>query len=467
MPTHAIRFDSRMSDSDALMWTIESDPVLRSTIIAVAVFDTEPDRARLIERMERGSRLVPRLRQRVVGSPLSLAPPRWEFDPNFDLSYHLRFWRAPEGGTLHDVLRLAAPMAMQGFDRARPLWEMVVVDGLAEGRSGMILKLHHAITDGVGAVKIAAVLFDFEREPGQAQEPTPDPPPVHVMNRLERFRDAFEHERRRQAGILDRALPNLISGAASFVQDPVGRARRSAEVAGSVVRMLAPANAPLSPIMTGRSLSVNFEVLSLPLAEAKAVAKAAGTRLNDFFLAAVLGGLRRYHEQHHAAPARLRTSMPINIRDEQTGDVAGNRFAPARFTVPLQIKDPTERMKVVHALVGQVRAEPALALVDPLALVLRRAPAFVATGLFGSLLRSVDVITSNVPGIPVPIYLAGAQMLSQFPFGPRSGAAINITLLSYLDQIHVGVNTDPAAVPDQAVFAACLTDGFDELLKLA
>jgi diacylglycerol O-acyltransferase len=212
---------------------------------------------------------------------------------------------------------------------------------------------------------------------------------------------------------------------------------------------------------------VRFDTLTIPLPEAKAVAKQAGGRLNDFFIAGVLGGLRQYHEQHRTAPDRLRTSMPINIRDEKSGDVAGNRFAPARFTVPLQIKDPIERMKAIHAIVGQVRAEPGLALVDPMAMILRRAPALVATGLFGSLLRSIDVITSNVPGIPVPIYLAGAQMLSQFPFGPRSGAAINVTLLSYLDQIHIGINTDPAAVPDDAEFQTCLSDGFDELLKLA
>jgi WS/DGAT/MGAT family acyltransferase len=449
------------------MWTIESDPTLRSTIIGVAVFDSEPDRARLIEKMERGSRMVPRLRQRVVGNPLSVAPPRWEVDPNFDLSYHLRFWRAPEGGTLQDVLTLAEPMAMQGFDRARPLWEMVIVDGLADGRAASILKLHHAITDGVGAIKIATVLFDFEREPSTDPGPMPDPPEVHVMNRVERFRDAFDHERRRQAGILQRLLPNVAGGIGALAQDPAGRTRRTGEIASSVARMLAPASAPLSPVMTGRSLSVDLDTLSLPLPDAKAAAKGAGGRLNDFFVAAVLGGFRRYHEHHDAAPEFLRMSMPINIRTEQTADVAGNRFVPTRFPIPLQIKDPAERIRAVNALVGQVRAEPALALVDPLASVLKRMPNFLATGLFGSMLRSVDVITSNVPGIPIPIYLAGAQMVSQFPFGPRSGAATNITLLSYLDQIHVGVNTDPAAVPDPEVFQSCLQEGFDELLKLA
>lgn len=461
-----MRFEHRMSDSDALMWTIEKDPVLRSTIAAVAVFDSEPDRGKLIEKIERGTRLVPRLRQRVISNPLSIAPPRWEVDPYFDLSYHLRFWRAPDSGTLQDVLRMAEPIAMQGFDRARPLWEMVIVDGLAEGRSAAILKLHHAITDGVGAVKIAAVLFDFERRPSADPGPMPEAPPVHVMNQLERMRDAFEHERRRQLGIARRVAPAVAGAVVSLARDPAGRAARVAEVATSVGRMMAPASQPLSPIMTGRSLSIHLDTLSVPLAEAKASAKRAGGRLNDFFVAAVLGGFRRYHQQHGSAPELLRMSMPVNVRTEETSDVAGNQFAPTRFLVPLQIEDPLERMRAVNALVGQIRAEPALSLVDPLASLLKRMPTFLSTGLFGSMLRSVDVITSNVPGIPIPIYLAGAQMVSQFAFGPRSGAATNLTLLSYLDQLHIGINTDPAAVPDREVFRACVQDGFDDLLKL-
>jgi diacylglycerol O-acyltransferase len=462
-----MRFERRMSDSDALMWTIEKDPVLRSTIVAVAVFDAPPERGLLIEKMERGSRLVPRLRQRVVSNPLSIAPPRWEVDPYFDLSYHLRFWRAPAEGGLDDVLRIAEPVAMQGFDRARPLWEMVIVDGLADDRAAAILKLHHAITDGVGAIKIASVLFDFERSPGGSPDPMPEPPETHVMNQLERARDALDHEARRQLGIARRILPTAMRAVAAAAGDPVGRAGRVAEVASSVGRLMAPASNAMSPVMTGRSLSVHLDTVSVPLAEAKAAAKRAGGRLNDFFVAAVLGGFRRYHERHGASPELLRMSMPINVRTDETSDLAGNQFAPARFPVPLQIEDPLERMRSVNALVGQIRAEPALALVEPLASVLKRLPASLSTGLFGSMLRSIDLVTSNVPGIPVPIYLAGAQMVSQFAFGPRTGAAANLTLLSYLDQVHVGVNTDPAAIPDADVFKACLQDGFDEVLKLA
>ncbi len=181
-----IRFGNRMSDSDALMWRIEKDPQLRSTITAVCVFDREPDRDRVLERFERASRVIPRLRQRVVSAPLSPAPPRWVVDPDFDLRYHLRWVRAPGEGTLRDLLDLAEPLAMQGFDRARPLWEFTVVEGLAGGRSGLVQKVHHSVTDGVGGMELAASLLDLERDPeggppaaaDAPEAPAPERPPA-------------------------------------------------------------------------------------------------------------------------------------------------------------------------------------------------------------------------------------------------------------------------------------------------
>jgi diacylglycerol O-acyltransferase len=463
--TEMMRFEDRMSDSDALMWSIEKDPTLRSTITTALVFDRAPDRARLVERMERACRLVPRLRQRVVANTYSIAPPRWETSRDFDLEYHLRWMRAPAEGGLEGLRRIAEPIAMQGFDRARPLWEMTVVEGLADGRAGVILKIHHAITDGVGGVKLAMNVFDLERDPAQA-DPMPQDPEIHVMNQMERMRDAIDHERRRQLGIAKRAVPAVAGGVARLLSDPGATTRRVVEVLGSVGRMLAPASTPLSPVMTGRSLSVRLDTLSVPLADAKAAAKAAGGKLNDFFVAATIGGFRRYHNVHGARPESLRMSMPINLRDATTADLAGNQFAPVRFVVPIQIEDPRERMQTLRRLVAEQRAEPAMALIDPLASVVKRLPTSISTGLLGSMMRAVDFVTSNVPGIPIPLYLGGAQMESQFPFGPLAGAAVNVTLLSYLDQLHIGVTIDPAAVPDISVLHTCLQDGFDEVLKV-
>ncbi|MEY2449591.1 MAG: diacylglycerol O-acyltransferase / wax synthase, partial [Acidimicrobiaceae bacterium] len=382
-----MRFENRMSDADALMWTIEKDPLLRSTITSVAVLDQSPDRDRLVESLDRATRLVPRLRQRVVANPMSIAPPRWEFDPNFDIAYHLRWMKAPGDGGLRALLDVAQPIAMQGFDRARPLWEFVVVDGLAEGRAGLIIKVHHAITDGVGAVKIAMHLFDLERDVSLDRGPMPEEPTIHVMNQLERVRDALDHERRRQTGIARRSAASITTAAAGAAADAPGALRQLGATVASIGRMLAPATTPLSPIMTGRSLSVHFETITVPLAELKSAAKKAEGKLNDAFVAGITGGLRRYHQKHGADVEALRMSMPINIRNDDTADLAGNQFAPARFTIPIAIDDPIDRMLATRELVAQPRGETSLSLDAPLAGIFYRIPASGTTGFFGSLLR--------------------------------------------------------------------------------
>ena len=456
------RFEHRMSDSDALMWTIEKDPLLRSTIMAVALLDQAPDHARLRDKIERGLRMIPRLRQRVVSNPLSVAPPRWEVDPHFDLDYHLRHVRCPGEGSLRDLLDLAAPLAMQGFDRARPLWEFTVVEGMADGRAALIQKVHHSVTDGVGGMELALMLLDMERDPSA------DPGPLEPLSDAERptpgdlLRSGLDHVRRRQLGIARRT----VAAAPAAAQDVVGTARAAVETARSLGRLLTPVTNPLSPIMGGRSLSVHFDLLTAPLAETKAAAKKADGKLNDAFVAAVAGGLDRYHRRHGTSVDALRMTMPINIR--AAGDaMGGNAFVPARFPVPMGIDDPIERMRAIRGLVDEQRAEPALAFTDAIAGVLNRLPTGAVTQLFGSMLKGIDFVTSNVPGAPFPVYLAGSKVEANFAFAPLAGAATNVTLLSYLDELQVGVNTDPAAVPDPDVFLACLQEGFDEIRKVA
>ena len=180
-------------------------------------------------------------------------------------------------------------------------------------------------------------------------------------------------------------------------------------------------------------------------------------------MAAVAGGLARYHRRHGAETDALRMSMPINIRVAGGDTVAGNQFVPARFPIPLTIDDPIERMAALRQLVGEQREEPALAITEPIAGVLNRLPLSMTTALFGSLLKGIDIVTSNVPGVPFPVYLCGAAVEANFAFGPMAGAAANITLLSYVDEVHVGINTDPAAVPDPEVFVECIDEGFAEV----
>jgi WS/DGAT/MGAT family acyltransferase len=455
------KFEGRMSDTDALMWTVEKDPLLRSTIMAIALLDQAPDHDRVVDKIDRGVRMIPRLRQRVVSPPFGVAPPEWIYDHNFDLNYHLRFVRAPGDGTLRDLLDMAAPLAMQGFDRARPLWEFTVIEGLADGRAAMVQKVHHAVTDGVGGIELALMLLDAERNPGPDATPLPAMEPAERPSPMKLLRDGVQHEIRRQLGIARRTAGS-VPGA---VGDAPNAARSTAETLQSLVRMLAPANTPLSPIMGGRSLSVRFDVLTVPLGETKAAANRVGGRLNDAFVAGVAGGLSRYHQRHGQAVDALRMSMPISIRTAESETLGGNQFVPARFPVPMNIDDPIARMAAVRELVAAQKAEPALALTMPIAGILNRLPTTLVTGLFGGMLKGVDFVTSNVPGAPFPVFLGGAKVEGNFALGPLAGAAINITLLSYLDELQIGVNSDPAAVPDPEVLLECLAEGFEEIRK--
>ena len=141
-----------LSQTDAIMWMVESDPLLRSTILGVALLDRMPDWAGLVDRVDRTTRLVPNLRRKVVKPPLHPNLLRWEVDPDFDLSYHVRHVALPAPAGVQQVIDFARHTAMQGFDRARPLWEFTLIDGLEGGGAALVMKVHHVLTDGVGSV---------------------------------------------------------------------------------------------------------------------------------------------------------------------------------------------------------------------------------------------------------------------------------------------------------------------------
>lgn len=460
-----VKFEHRMSDADALMWAIEKDPMLRSTITTVVVLEGDVDRDAVWRAFDRTSRVVPRLRQRVRSHPMSLAPPRWEVDPNFDLGYHLRFARATGAGTMQDLLSMAQPMAMQGFDRARPQWECTVVDGMDDGCNALIMKIHHAVTDGVGGVRLMLELFDLERD--AAERPMAEPPPVHVMNQMERFADAFSHQTRRQLGIVKRLVTDGAGNVAGMLGDPPGTYETSSELVASVARVLRPAGAPLSPLMTGRSLSNHLETITLPLDRAKKAGKRIGGTLNDTFVTGMARGLQRYHGDHGVPVDVLRMGMPINIRTPGGPEIAGNAFVPARFEIPLDADDPLQLMRDIRSKMVAARDEPANDLVELLSNVLNRLPTTVVTQIFGTMMKGLDFQASNVPGAPVPLYLHGVEVQSVFPFGPLAGSATNVTLLSYQNDLNIGINVDPAAVPDTDAYLGCIRSAYDEILALA
>jgi WS/DGAT/MGAT family acyltransferase len=458
------RFAHHMSDEDALMWHIEKDPVLRSTIVAVARLDQAPDWDRLRTRFERATLLIPRLRQRVLSPPLRIGPPRWTNDAGFDLDFHMRRFRLPPPGDTRTLLDVVGPIATASFDRARPLWECTVLEGLDGDGAAMVMKVHHAITDGVGGMELLLHLVDFERG---APEPDDRPavPPAEHPSAFSLVLDSIEHTRRRVLGVARRLPTTAARGAKEAITDPQRALTGVIETARSIGRTLAPASKPLSPMMTQRGLGRRLDVFDVPLDDVKRAAKAGEGSVNDAFVAAVLGGMAAYHAHHGAPVDALRMTIPISLRTSSDAP-GGNKFAPARFPVPATIDDPRERMQAVGGLVRGWRAEPALAMTGQLALVLNRLPTTMTTALFGAMLKCSDFVTTNVPGSPIPVFVGGAQVERFYAFAPPSGASVNVALISHCDQCCIGVVTDSSAVPDPDVLVRCLRAGFDEVTAL-
>lgn len=460
----ARQFATHLSDSDALMWTIERDPCLRSTIVAVQLLDRSPVWDSLVRRFEEAGDLIPRLRQRVVETPLRLAPPRWELDEFFDLGFHLRRTVAPAPGDPRTVFDIAELMAMTAFDKDRPLWEFTLVEGLADGRAAFIQKVHHSVTDGVGGIALARLLLDDKRR-RRAHRPRVGPPNPPHTNGLQSLAGSLAGEVRSAARTSMRAAQALPGVTAWAVTNPGRGATTAARQLRSVGKLLAPVTKPSSPIMTERGLSRRFDAFDIPLDAIRAAAHVAGGSLNDAFLAAIAGGMRRYHEQHGAPVAALRVTMPINLR--RPGDPAGsNRFTPARFTLPVATVDAAARMGELGQLARAWRKEPSLPLTDVIAGVLNRLPGAAATAVLASMLKAIDFVATNVPGLQQPAFLAGALVERQYAFAPTSGAAFSVALVSHVDQCCLGINADTSAVPDPELLTACLREGFDEVLSI-
>lgn len=416
------------------MWSIETDPRLRSTIVTLILLDRSPDWNEVLDRFEFLSRTVPVFRQRVVSS-VRPAPPRWEADPDFDLAFHVRRVTAPAPGTLETLLEMARIAAMAGFDRAHPLWEVTLVDGLQDGGAVLLCKLNHALTDGVGAIEMARTLFDRVEALGDRQVPLRQP-------------------------IWDSSL-SAAPGLADVIRHPVRMLTTASSTAVSILRTARPSSRPASPEMRERSTIRRLAVHSIPKESLRRAGNMAGGSLNDAFIAAIAGGLRQYKEKHGMAVADLIAMMPIDIR-MPTDPVGGNRATLMRFDLPA-IGDPGQRIAVIHDQTSRARNERSLAYTQLIAAALNVAPGRYVR----SMLRRVDFIASDVAGFPMPVALAGAVVQAQYAFSPTMGSAVNVTLLSYVDTCAIGINVDARAIPDVDAFHDCLVRGFDEVLRLA
>jgi diacylglycerol O-acyltransferase / wax synthase len=464
----ASTMEQRMGAFDAVMWNVEDDPVLRSVIVAMIVLDAEPDIETATDRIERMTLAVPKLRQRVVGNPVSMVPPRWEFDPNFDLMYHLRWVASPRNdGSLRPALNLAQQMAEQDFDRKRPLWEMALMTGLPNGQAVLIVKIHHAITDGMGGLALAAALIDLSRKPTTDLGEKPAAPTGSILGLPQRLTSGVSFEAKRFATTSKVAVTGLGGLALKTVKDPLGTAADAAAFASSAGRLLAPASTPESPIMTGRSLSCYFDYLDSSFADLRAASKAGGGTINDVFMTVVTRGLYRYHERHGNAVPGLRVNMPINLRTGAEDDQGGNRWVPARVILPVDVPDVAEHMRALQPVLRQAVSEPALMLSDQVYRLLVRLPTAAATSLSAGLMKGTDFAATNLPGPPMAVYFAGAKVLSFLPFAPRGGAALNVAMMTYAGRAQFAVNIDEQAVADPEELMADLQAALDEVLATA
>lgn len=449
-----------LRDTDTFTWYMEADPLLRSTVVSVVVLDGRPDADLLTERIDRACRLVPGFRDKVVQAPLRLANPRWVEDDAFDLGYHVRHIAAPEPGRLADVLEYACRAGMAGFDRERALWEFTLVEGLEGGRAALVMKVHHALTDGIGGMEMAKCLFDLESEPAELG-PMPAIASRAPMSSNELMRDALAHDVARGSGVAGELLRAAPRAAGSFLRDPRAALRRVVRLVRSVARTVQPVNTTLSTVMRVRRLSWHYDVLSVPLEGLRRAASESGVTLNDAFMGALSGGLLRYHDRHDARIEELRVTMPISIR-KPDDPIGGNRITLMRFKVPVGLRDPVDRMRRIHEVCLEARREPAIDHTNAIAGALNLLP----RGFVGSMLKHVDFLASNVPGIDVPLYLAGARVAEWYAFGPTIGAALNATLISYDGVCYVGISVDTGAIPDSAAMLDCMREGFDEVVGL-
>jgi diacylglycerol O-acyltransferase / wax synthase len=453
-------FERKMSDAEGLMWRLEKDPHLSSAFANVTILDRSPDFDLLMRRMDRATQVVARLRQRVQPMPVNLTAPMWVDDPNFDIHYHVRHMALPKPGSIRQLLDLASLIACDPFERTRPLWQFTIVDGLRGGRSALIEKLHHTIADGETSVAMSLQFLDFERdapepaaiEPDERVEPEPDPQANQDL-----LRDMIAGSLRVPLGLV-RQIRDLLA-------DPAGipdAGNAAADTIKGLISQLSDTEQAHSPLWTKRSLQRRIEVLRAPFDETRAAAKSLGGTLNTAFLTAAAEAAGNYHRELGSPVDSLRASMAVSTRTDASGS---NAFSLARMMVPTGDMPIGERFQLIQAATGAAREASAGGSLEALAALAATLPTSVVTRLAKQQAQTVDFATSNVRGAPMPLYVAGAQILENYPVGPLGGVAFNLTLLSYDHSLDMGVNIDAAAVAEPELLRRCMERAFNDLVQ--
>jgi diacylglycerol O-acyltransferase len=401
--------------------------------------------------------LLPPFRWRLVHTPLGLDHPYWIDDPDFDLEYHVRRIAVPAPGDARTLADIVARIHARPLDRTRPLWETYVIEGLADGRIALLSKNHHATIDGVSGADILGVLLDLEPTPpipGHREPMASEAAPMAAAMLLRSARGVAKQPLRmgrfavRAAG----ALP-LLGRMAERAAPPQLRGRL-----GEGLMDKPHLQAPASPFNGTVSPHRRFAYGALPLKDVKRVKDAQGCKLNDVVMALTAGALRRWLERHgELGDEPLQAMVPISVRTEGQRGEAGNQVNAMIAVLPTHLGTAAERLTAAASAMTVAKAGNAVP-----ATVLRDFTQFATPALAATASRTIarlriadrvrtpfNLVVSNIPGPPVPLYLGGARMEGIYPVSAiYDGIGLNVTLFSYRDELQFGLVADREMVPD-------------------
>lgn len=435
---------------------IELEPAPETTTDPIARF--EEIRQHVADRLGK----VAVLRRRIVRVPFDLGPPVLMDDPEFDIAFHVVRRAVPSPGGPGELEALIGRIMARPLAPDRPLWEISVVEGLAGGGHALLMKVHHALADGVSGATVFAGLFDLGPDPGEVEQPPdlaeaePIPTPVEMLARS-------SSELLRRPGAVLEVIGSSLERLASKVDEVVGIVLPSDDGAAAGPSLL---DAPRTSLSGTVSHARGFERFCLDLADVKEAVAPFGGTVTDFAMAVVGGGLRRLLEQRGELPDRdLVCFTPVNIRAPGTESNLGNAISAKLDPLFSTIEDPVERL-IAHAeRNGAIRAEgeqPAdfineIAEAAGPAVAAFAGQLISAFDLFEHLPNVANVIVSSVPGPPVPLWCAGERIVRASPMGPLMfNQALNITLLGYAGTLEFGILGCAKKVPDLGLLCELL-----------
>jgi WS/DGAT/MGAT family acyltransferase len=463
-----IEMTDRLSPLDVSFLYLET-PTTAMHVGGVAIFDPPKGEGEfvydaLVALVAQRISLVQRYRQKVRWVPGKLANPVWVDDEEFDITYHVRRSALPRPGTLDQLRELVGRVQSRQLDRNRPLWEIYLVEGLADGRFAIITKTHHAMVDGISAIDISTLILDPTTTPREIPDdgwvPRREPSSVSLVV------NALSDTLRRPTQVID-----TIRGEVADVR-AIG-----ARFTGTATGLLAAARtslrpAPDSPLNATIGEQRRFGMATTELDDYKRVRKAHGGTVNDVVLATVAGALRIWllTRGESVTPATtVRAMVPVSVRTDEQGGTLGNRVSAIFVDLPVGEPSPVVRLHQVsyamkaHKESGQsVAADAIVALSGFAPPTIHSAAARLASGFSR---RLFNVVVTNVPGPQFPLYAAGAPMLECYPVVPLSkGQAVSVGLTSYNGGVYYGLNADRDAMPDVDVLAQCIEESLEELV---